>query len=202
MSIFGTVRKMGGTVLDLGVYMPIGVALKTRDTLMNRDKLVGKYHGFVERGRDGLGLVADRTGSRIERIRVEAKETGQRAASTARVAKARAKVTPTVSELPIARYDQLTAQEIVAELGSLTQIQLQEIEAYEVANQDRSTIIQAIDTRLVELPISGYDEMTADEILKELGYLSKEELRTVRDYENRTQDRKTVLEHIESLVGV
>jgi polyhydroxyalkanoate synthesis regulator phasin len=47
------------------------------------------------------------------------------------------------------------------------------------------------------LPISAYDEMTASQVNKRLTDLSRPELRTVRDYEARHANRKSVLEAID-----
>jgi hypothetical protein len=199
MGALGNVREIRSKALELGVYMPLGAALKTRDILFNRDKLVEKYHGFVDRGREGLGFVAGRTGSGIERIKVEGRKAGHHAAGTARIAGARAGRVPSAADLPIQGYADFTASEILDALSPLTQDELVVILRYEQANQNRSTIVEAIEPRLVELPISRYDRKTADEINKELGYLTKEDLRTIRDYENRTQGRKTILDRIESL---
>lgn len=46
-------------------------------------------------------------------------------------------------------------------------------------------------------PISGYDEMTASQINKRLSGLSRPDLRTVRDYESRHANRKSVLEAVD-----
>jgi hypothetical protein len=188
MGALGNLREIGGKALELGVYMPLGAALKTRDILSSRDRFAEKYQGFVERGREGLGFAAGSTGSGIERIKVEGRKAGAR---TGRV--------PSAADLPIQGYADFTASEILDALSPLTQDELVVILRYERANQNRSTIVDAIEPRLVELPISRYDQKTADEISKELGYLSKDDLRTVRDYENRTQARKTILDRIESL---
>jgi hypothetical protein len=42
-------------------------------------------------------------------------------------------------------------------------------------------------------PISGYDDMNVDEISKQLSDLSVEELRLVRDYEERNKNRESLL---------
>jgi polyhydroxyalkanoate synthesis regulator phasin len=47
-------------------------------------------------------------------------------------------------------------------------------------------------------PITGYDDLTADQIVKRLGTLTPAELRKVRDHERRNSNRKTVLQAIES----
>jgi hypothetical protein len=42
-------------------------------------------------------------------------------------------------------------------------------------------------------PISGYDDMNVEEVSKQLNDLSTEELRLVRDYEERNKNRETLL---------
>ena len=46
-------------------------------------------------------------------------------------------------------------------------------------------------------PIAGYDEMNVDEVSKRLNDLSVEELRLVRDYEERNKRRQTLLEQMD-----
>jgi hypothetical protein len=46
-------------------------------------------------------------------------------------------------------------------------------------------------------PIEGYDELTVEEVSGRLGSLSAEELREVRDYEERTKNRETILEELD-----
>jgi hypothetical protein len=93
----------------------------------------------------------------------------------------------------------MTAQEVASQLNELTRDQVVLVEAYERGNQNPATVLAAIEPRLIDLPIVGYDDLTADEIVTKLGELPEKDLRTVRDYESRTRARKTVLERIESL---
>ena len=51
--------------------------------------------------------------------------------------------------------------------------------------------------RDAQFPIEGYDELTVEEISARLGALSTEDLREVRDYEERTKNRETVLEQVD-----
>jgi hypothetical protein len=46
-------------------------------------------------------------------------------------------------------------------------------------------------------PIAGYDEMNVDELSKRLNDLSAEEVRLVRDYEERNKRRQTLLEQMD-----
>jgi hypothetical protein len=51
--------------------------------------------------------------------------------------------------------------------------------------------------RDAKFPIEGYDELTVEEVSARLGALSTEELREVRDYEERNKNRETVLEQLD-----
>jgi hypothetical protein len=51
--------------------------------------------------------------------------------------------------------------------------------------------------RDAQFPIEDYDELTVEEISARLGALSTEDLREVRDYEERTKNRETVLEQLD-----
>jgi ATP-dependent Clp protease ATP-binding subunit ClpA len=51
--------------------------------------------------------------------------------------------------------------------------------------------------RSSRFPIEGYDDLTVEEISGRLGGLSVEELRVVRDHEERTKNRETVLEQLD-----
>ena len=46
-------------------------------------------------------------------------------------------------------------------------------------------------------PISGYDDLTAAQVVERLGDLTPPELRKVRDYEKRNANRKSVLAAVE-----
>jgi oligoendopeptidase F len=51
--------------------------------------------------------------------------------------------------------------------------------------------------RDAQFPIEGYDELTVEEISARLGALSTDDLRVVRDHEERTKNRETVLEQLD-----
>jgi oligoendopeptidase F len=46
-------------------------------------------------------------------------------------------------------------------------------------------------------PIEGYDGLTVEEVNERLGSLSAEDLREVRDYEERHKNRETILEQLD-----
>src|SRR5215211_9057451 len=51
--------------------------------------------------------------------------------------------------------------------------------------------------RDAQFPIEGYDELTVDEVSERLSGLSSEDLREVRDYEERNKNRETILEQLD-----
>jgi len=54
--------------------------------------------------------------------------------------------------------------------------------------------------RSAQFPIEGYDELTVEEVSARLAALSTEDLREVRDYEERTKSRETLLEQLDRRV--
>ena len=48
-----------------------------------------------------------------------------------------------------------------------------------------------------QFPIEGYDDLTVEEVSARLGALSAEDLREVRDYEERNKVRETILEQLD-----
>ncbi len=107
-------------------------------------------------------------------------------------------VTASADDLVIARYDELTAQEIVAKLAGLSQIELATVDAYERKHDDRSTIRTRITALRGDEPWPGYDELTADEIQSAVGEADDEERASaVRDYERSHKNRAGVQDAVE-----
>ena len=51
--------------------------------------------------------------------------------------------------------------------------------------------------RSAQFPIDGYDELTVEEVTGRLDKLTAEDLRMVRDYEERNKNRDTILEQLD-----
>jgi len=96
-------------------------------------------------------------------------------------------------DLAIARYDKLTADEIVSKLGDLSQIELAKLDSYERKNENRTTILSKITSLRGDEPWPGYDELTAAEIESVLGEGDDERAKDVRSYERSHKDRAGVL---------
>jgi hypothetical protein len=97
-------------------------------------------------------------------------------------------------EPPIARYDTLTAAEVIARLRSLSQRELASLERYEKRHHDRQTVLSRIDSLREDEPWRGYDDATVPEIRRALADADEDRAKAVRDYERRHRDRKGVME--------
>ena len=68
------------------------------------------------------------------------------------------------SDLPIADYDQQTADDIVSRLKGFSQRELRLIDAYERKHGNRATITDRIAKLVGEQPWAGYDEQDVDTV--------------------------------------
>ena len=212
-----TIDRVRERALELGVYLPLGAYSAVRDEIVDLDaKRVRKvYEGLIDRGQNRIDDAQKVLKVRTRGIRRQAKDTAEDVQSTTRKATKRASVAanniapklPRVaapknaSELPIESYNSLTASEVVTRLKGLTQNELAKVYKFEQAHESRATILDAIDSKLIVLPITTYDALTVDEIAGRLERLSEDELKTIRRYENDTKARAGVLDKIESLLN-
>jgi ferritin-like metal-binding protein YciE len=100
-------------------------------------------------------------------------------------------------DLAIARYDALTAEEIIAKLSELSQIELAKVDSYERKNQNRTTILSRITTLRGNEPWPGYDELTANDVQAALGEGDEDRANQTRSYERAHKNRQTVLQATE-----
>lgn len=105
-----------------------------------------------------------------------------------------------VVELPMPRYDKLTAKEIVSKLAPLTIEELAAVKQYEMAQENRVTVLREVDRRLEAMPIARYDALTVDEIEPLLTTLNIVQLENVAEYEAAHENRVTLLRAIEGEV--
>ncbi len=99
------------------------------------------------------------------------------------------------------------AKEWLATLQNLAvQIQKQQQTSQQMVQESMSTYSQLLNIplsyaqeglRSAQFPIEGYDELTVDELSGRLEGLTVEELRVVRDHEERTKNRDTILEQLD-----
>jgi ferritin-like metal-binding protein YciE len=96
-------------------------------------------------------------------------------------------------DLAIPDYDSLNADDILARLPELSQIDLAKVDAYERKQLGRKTVLDKIASLRGDEPWPGYDDMTAQEIVERLRDADDELAATVRDYERGHKDRATVV---------
>jgi hypothetical protein len=209
----GTIRERA---LELGVYLPLGAYSKVRDELsdLNGRRIRKAFDGLIERGEDRMQpverLVRRRTRQAEDKIDDIQREVTKTARKTSKRATAAADaVAPKLprvaapkkaSELSIKSYASLTAGEIVSELPGLTQTELAKVYKWERAHENRRTILDAIESKFVELPIPTYDALTVEEINDRLDKLEVNELKSIRRYEADSKNRVTILDKIDSLL--
>ena len=100
-------------------------------------------------------------------------------------------------DLAIARYDKLNADEIIAKLAELSQIDLAKIDAYERKHDNRATILTRISSLRGNEPWAGYDELTVAEIQAVLSEGDDARAKQVRTYERSHKARAGVIEAAE-----
>ena len=147
-----------------------------------------------------------------------AREAGQQAKKTARrantrvrssarqarkapgVARAEGRIKGAVAserDLPIARYDSLTAADVLEKLSGLSQIDLAKVDAYERKNQNRSTVLGRTNALRADEPWPGYDELNASEVNAVLGEGDADRAKRARAYERSHKNRNTVTQMTE-----
>ena len=171
-----------------------------------------KDESVYDVSKTGAGEAVRRSGKKVKRAtRESAKKAGSQARSTTRqarkipgVARAEGELKGAIAseqDLAIADYDSLNVDEIVGKLSALSQIDLVKVDAYERKHENRSTVLSRIDSLRKDEPWPGYDELTVDEIRKNLARADAKQSREVREYERRHKDREGVLHTAEQLAG-
>ena len=150
---------------------------------------------------------ADSTREAAREVKQSARETQARARRTARqarkipgVAQLEGQIKGAVAseqDLAIARYDSLTAEEILSKLPELSQIDLAKVDSYERKNDNRSTVLSRVSALRRQEPWPGYDELTVAEIEAVLGESDEQRTKDVATYERANKNRAGVLRSTE-----
>src|SRR5215203_5090132 len=130
----------------------------------------------------------------------KAKRSARQARKVPGVAQAEGQVKGAVvsqSDLAIARYDKLTAEEIVAKLSELSQIELAKVDSYERRHENRTTVLDRVSTLRGDEPWPGYDELSVSELQTALREADEDRVKTVRTYERAHKARAGVLDATE-----
>jgi ferritin-like metal-binding protein YciE len=152
-------------------------------------------------GETGTADVLRNAGETSKRAARKAGASAKRGARQARrvpgVARAEGTVkgaVATAQDLPIPGYEELTAEEIVARLPELSQVDLAKVDAYERRGANRATVKSRISSLRGEEPWPGYDEQNVEEIRRALGEADESLAARVRQYERAHKDRAGVRE--------
>jgi hypothetical protein len=196
------------------VYLPLGAYSVVRDEISDLDsrRIRKLYNGLIDRGQNRLEPVERSIRRRARKVEDNIEDAGREVRKNVRKGAKRAdaavnEIAPKLprvaapkkaSELPIKSYNSLTVSEITSQLKGLTQTELAKVYKWEKANENRSTILESIEAKFVDLPIPTYDALTVDEIASRIDGLSQSELKTIRRYENDTKARTTVLDKIDA----
>jgi ferritin-like metal-binding protein YciE len=143
---------------------------------------------------------ADATRAAGRTTRAAARKSGAKARRTARKAPGAKRAEGVArgavareQDLPIARYDSLNADEVVARLPELSQVELGKLEVYERRHDNRTTVIERISALRTREPWTGYDELTVDELRRALADADEGRARAARDYERAHKNRAGVI---------
>jgi ferritin-like metal-binding protein YciE len=130
----------------------------------------------------------------------KAKRTTRQARKVPGVAQAEGQVKGAVasqSDLAIAGYDKLTADEIVAKLSDLSQIELAKVDSYERRHENRTTVLERVSSLRGDEPWPGYDELTAAEVQTAVNEADDDRVKAIRSYERAHKARAGVLKATE-----
>jgi Domain of unknown function (DUF892) len=150
---------------------------------------------------------ADATREAAREVKQSARGTQARAERTARkarkvpgVARVEGQIKGALAseeDLAIARYDSLTAEEILSKLPELSQIDLAKVDAYERKHDNRTTILSRVSALRRQEPWPGYDELTVAEIDAVIGEGDEQRTKDVAAYERAHKNRAGVLRSAE-----
>ena len=134
------------------------------------------------------------------KAQTEVKGTARQARKVPGVAQVEGQIKGAVAseeDLAIARYDSLSAEEIVSKLPELSQIDLAKIDSYERKNDNRTTVLSRVTALRRAEPWPGYDELTVAEIEAVLGEGDEQHVKDVVAYERTHKNRAGVLKAAE-----
>ena len=156
--------------------------------------------GAADAARTAKAGAAGTTRAATRKTRTAARKTGAKATRTARKAPGATRAEGAAKgavareqDLPIGRYDSLNADEIVARLPQLSQVELGKVDVYERRHENRTTVLDRISTLRVSEPWTGYDELSVDELRSALADADESRARAAREYERAHKNRAGVI---------
>jgi len=174
---------------------------KLTDAVVGADVMGKPSYDITKTGAADATRKAARQAKRsTSQTKARAKRTARQARKVPGAAQVEGQVKGAVAsenDLAIARYDALTAEEIVSKLPELSQIELAKIDSYERKNDNRTTILGRITALRGQEPWPGYDELTVAEIEAVLGEGDEQRTKGVAAYERAHKNRAGVVSSAE-----
>jgi ferritin-like metal-binding protein YciE len=174
---------------------------KLTDAVVRADVKGKPSYDLAETGAaDAVREAGEATKTQARKTTAAAKRTARQARKVPGVAQVEGQVKGAVaaeSDLAIARYDSLTADEITSRLPELSQIDLAKVDSYERRKQNRSTVLNRISTLRGSEPWAGYDELTVSEVQAVLAEGDDDRAKQIRSYERDHKNRAGVLQAAE-----
>jgi hypothetical protein len=99
----------------------------------------------------------------------------------------------TASEPPVARYDRLPVDAVLAHLDELTPRDLAKLGDYERSHRNRAAVLADVDARLGQEPWPGYDELDVDGVRFGLDGAHEDRFVMVLAYERAHRNRAGVV---------
>jgi ferritin-like metal-binding protein YciE len=170
-------------------------------------KLTDAVYGAEVKGDPSYDIAKTGAGENVRAISSATKANAKKASKATKKSARKARKVPGVAQaegqvkgavasagdLAIARYDSLTADEIIAKLSDLSQIELAKIDSYERKHDNRTTVLSRITSLRGDEPWPGYDELKASEVQSVLAEGDEERATRVRAYERTHKDRASVI---------
>ncbi len=94
---------------------------------------------------------------------------------------------------PVKNHDKVPIAKFNAKLSGYSQADLERIEEYERAHQNRGKIIDKLKWMRGPEPVAGYDAMSPEEVVTLLGTADAEDTRQIRSYEQKFGNRSPVM---------
>ncbi len=104
-------------------------------------------------------------------------------------------------ELPFAGYDSLDNHDVVHGLSDHSQVELEAVESYERAHQNRVPVLDKLRWMRGREPLPGYDALSVEEIEAALEDADLATIKKVRAYERKFANRRDVLETVVRVFG-
>jgi hypothetical protein len=179
------------TLLELGLYAPLGLALSARDSLPD----------LIARGRQQvtsqvalakmMGQFAVKQGEKDLRKRVE--EVSETLSSLGIIPEPNPTPAPAPVPTPPPETTAVATDPPVSTNGSAPSAN-----GKAAAEPEAAPAAPLVRSR-ADLAIPGYDTLSASQVVQRLAGLSADELEAVRDYESGTRGRRTILSKIGQL---